>query len=67
MDDEIVERARNEPKHAEPLRVENDGAAQSWLCGYRDGYQGHDLHTPDKHIEQYLRGFVAGMQAQRAQ
>ncbi len=47
----------------ELLRVDNDQKADAWLRGYADAYRGRDLDTPRRHVEAYLRGFIAGLQA----
>jgi hypothetical protein len=54
-----------EHEPAEPLRLEKDVAGAVWLRGYVDAAQSRGMNPPDKHVESYLRGFIAGLLARR--
>ncbi len=49
----------------EPMRVENDNEGSCYVRGYADAYQGKPLNTPKKHVNAYLRGYIAGLLARR--
>jgi hypothetical protein len=47
----------------DPLQVQNENAGQAWLSGYVDAWHARDQNPPSAYVEEYLRGFIAGMKA----
>lgn len=55
-----------EREPVQPLRVQNNTAAEAWLKGYADGYNGREVNLQPTHAVKYLRGYIAGLKSRGA-